>query len=74
MMSEYLDNIKVGDEIYVDGYTSFCTTGNRKVTKIKTRYDKKTGEQYRLICVSDHKFDGRNGAGRGSSMYFILED
>lgn len=76
-MSAYYENIKVGDEVYVDCYTSMgqSSTGYRPVTKIKTKYDEDTGEPYNVIHVAGGTYDGRDGsATKDSSMFYIAED
>lgn len=75
-MSEYYDNIKVGDEVYVGCYTSMgaSSEGNQKVTELKTKYDEDTGEPYTVICLGDHKFDGRNGGAMNSPTMYYIDD
>ena len=75
-MSNYYDNIKVGDEVYVECYTSMgaSSEGNQTVTELKTKYDEDTGKPYNVICLGKHKFDGRDGGAMNSpTMYFIAE-
>jgi hypothetical protein len=76
-MTEYYDNIKVGDEVYVDCFTSMgaSSAGYTKVTKIETKYDVDTGEPYRVIKAGGRKFDGRDGnMTKSSGMFYIAED
>ena len=60
-MNKFFDNINVGDMIYLDGDSGFCTGSEDEVTEIKTKYDENTGEPYRVICTEDQEFDGRSG-------------
>ena len=74
-MSEYLDNIEVGDTVYIDGDSGFCTGGDEEVTAIRTKYDEDTGVPFRVICCDDHEFDGRNGGAITSpTAYYIAEE
>ena len=75
-MSDYYDNIKVGDAVYVECYTSMgeSSEGDETVTELQTKFDEDTDDAYTVICIGDHKFDGRNGGAiNAPTMYFIAE-
>ena len=71
-MDTFLDNIAVGDTVFIECFTSIGTDSSSKVTDIRTKYDEDTGEPYRVICFEDHEFDGRSGlAITPPTMYYL---
>ena len=75
-MSNYYDNIKVGDDVYVACYTSMgaSSEGTRTVTELEIKYDEDSGDPYTVICLGKHKFDGRDGGALNSpTMYYIAD-
>ena len=66
---------KVGDTVYVDGYTSMAqqNSGREVIDKITTKYDEETGEPYDVIWINkNHQFDSRSGiAITPPTMYYI---
>ena len=74
-MSECLDNIKVGDNVYRECYTSMgaSSNGDSEVTAIITKYDEDTGEPYKVICCGDHWFDGRTGDAMNEPTMFYIK-
>lgn len=49
-----VDEIKVGDYIYIDGESSFCYGSYQKITKIETRYNEFTGKPYKVFKDEDN--------------------
>jgi len=70
MMKHY----KVGDEVYIDGYTSFCDPGYRTVESIEKRFDERTGIEYQLIITeSGSAYRSDTGACvKGAAMYYMV--
>lgn len=75
-MSEYLDNIKIGDEVYVACYSSTgaSSEGNQTVANIETKYDGGTGKAFHIICIGNHLFDGRNGSAINAPTMYYIQD
>jgi hypothetical protein len=48
-----VDDVKVGDYLYIDGESSFCYGSYQKITKIETRYDEFTGKPYKVFRDDD---------------------
>ena len=48
-----VDDVKVGDYLYIDGESSFCYGGYQKITKIETRYNEFTGKPYKVFKDDD---------------------
>ena len=51
-----VDEVKVGDYIYIDGESSFCYGSYLKITKIETRYNEFTGKPYKVFKDEDDDF------------------
>jgi len=74
-MSEYYENLSVGDKVYVECYSGMGTGGESTITNIKTKFDEDTGEPYPVICCGDHEFHGKEGyALTPPTMYFITDE
>jgi hypothetical protein len=66
--------LQIGDEVTVQGQSSFCSTSKSKITDIQTKYDENTGVPYKVYITGDHRFDGRNGwALNPPTAYYIKE-
>lgn len=65
--------LEVGDTVNVECYTGMGTGGQTTVDKILYKYDKNTGEKYKVIVVDDnHQFDSRTGGAiTPPTMYYI---
>lgn len=67
-----LDNIKIGDKVAVECYTSMGTSMIETVTRIKTKYNEHTGKGYKVICCGSHEFSAKTGdALTPPTMYYI---
>lgn len=66
---------KVGDKVYVDGYTSMAqqNSGEETIEKIEPRFDEITGEKYEIYKVGGAWYDSRDGYcySNKNSMYYI---
>jgi hypothetical protein len=66
---------KIGDKVYVDGYTSMAQQNSREDTieDIGIRYDEVTGEKFDIYKVSGDWYDSRDGRcySNKNSMYYI---
>lgn len=60
-MKDFFSDIQVGDMVYIDGDSGFCTGSDEVVTETRIKYDQDTGEQYKAICCGSHEFDTRSG-------------
>jgi hypothetical protein len=61
-MKKELKDLEVGDKVWCGGNSGFCHDGIEQVDKIKRKFDKHTGEKYKVIILSGgRKFDSRNG-------------
>ncbi len=71
-----LSKIKVGDEIYIDGDSGFCTPHYVIIKSIDVELDPRTMQEFTSITMSDgHKFDSRTGrAMNPPTAYFIRLD
>jgi hypothetical protein len=67
--------VKVGDKVYVDGYTSMAqqNAGVEKIKKIESQFDEKTGEKFDIYKVGGEWYDSRDGScySNKNSMYYI---
>jgi hypothetical protein len=75
---EDFSEIKEGDSVYVNSYSSMgaSSEGEAKVIKITKKYDEDTGEPYNQIHLEGggpFVFDSRNGSGVGKSMFYITK-
>lgn len=67
---------KVGDIVWLDGYTSFAQQNSQEelpIEAVEHRFDEMTGERYPIYKVGGNWFDGRNGSCylNKNSMYYI---
>jgi hypothetical protein len=66
---------KVGDKVYIDGYTSMAqqNSGEDTIKKIESRFDEITGEKFDIYKVGGDWYDSRNGScySNKNSMYYI---
>lgn len=74
-----MKEFKVGDLVYMDGYTSMAQSAlaydkGSKVKEVRYKFDEDTGEKYQQIKVNRSWYDARNGAcvSNKNSMYFII--
>lgn len=66
------EEAKVGDYVYVDGESSFCTGGYEKIIAFETRYDNKAGKPYEVIVTTDGVFRKDDGSTiEGATAYSI---
>lgn len=57
-----LKNLEAGNKVWCGGDSGFCHDDIEKVEKVDYKFDKDTGEKYKIIILSDdRKFDSRNG-------------
>lgn len=58
-----LKDLEVGNKVWCGGDSGFCRDGIVKVDKIDWKFDKDTGEKYKVIVLSGgRKFDSRDGS------------
>jgi hypothetical protein len=66
---------KVGDKVYIDGYTSMAqqNSGEETIKDIDIRYDEVTGEKFNIYKVGGDWYDSRDGScySNKNSMYYI---
>ena len=66
---------KVGDKVYIDGYTSMAqqNSGEDTIKKIESRFDEITGEKFDIYKVGGDWYDSRDGSchSNKNSMYYI---
>jgi hypothetical protein len=67
---------KIGDTVWLDGYTSFAQQNSQEeceIEKIDYKFDKDTGEKFAIYFVADRWFDSRDGGeyDNPESMYYI---
>jgi hypothetical protein len=66
---------KIGDLVWLDGYTSSAQQNSRqyKIEKIDYKFDKDTGDRFAIYFVADRWFDSRDGGeyDNDKSMYYI---
>lgn len=69
------EQLQVGDEVYVDGYTSMAQQNaeNERIKEVRFKYDEESGERYPIYKVAGAWYDGRDGSCHSNkkSMYFI---
>ena len=67
--------LKKGDQIWLDGYTSMAQQNSRKclVESVEYRFDKLTGDKFPIYLVDGDWYDGRDGGcyDNEKSMYYI---
>jgi hypothetical protein len=67
---------KVGDEVWIDGYTSMAQQSapdKSVIEKIRYKYDVDTGVPYPIYLVAGHWYDSRTGGDcdNKQSMYYM---
>lgn len=66
--------MNVGDQVYVDGYTSMAQQNAdwETIEKIKTKYND-TGVEFQIYKVGDEWYDSRDGScfSNPKSMYYL---
>ena len=67
---------KIGDLVWLDGYTSFAQQNSQeeyKIEKIDYKFDKNTGGKFIIYFVDEKWYDGRDGSAydNNKSMYYI---
>ena len=69
-----ISDFKVGDYIAIDGESSFCYFSYCKISKIKTKYNEDTGQQYKLLITEDdYEWNSSTGYCRnGLGAYYIV--
>jgi hypothetical protein len=70
-------NKKIGDEVWIDGFTSMAQQSAQEWCKIKNirhKFDSDTGKPYPIYLVNDNWYDSRNGQNvdNPKSMYYIV--
>lgn len=66
------EEAKVGDYVFVDGASSFCTGSKEKITAFETRYDSKTGKPYEIVVTKEFVFRKDDGSTiKGPTAYSI---
>ncbi len=66
-----VDELVIGDIVYHDGDSSFCTMSEMKVTNIKFKFNEDTGDPYKVICCGKLEFDGITGESLDNQFYYI---
>lgn len=66
-----INELNIGDMVYHDGDSSFCTLSEMKITDIKTKYNPDTGKPYKVIVCGKFEFDGENGDALDNLFYYI---
>ena len=71
-----LTDVKIGEEVWHDGDSSFCTLSKLTVTDIKTKYNVDTGEPYKVIFCGSLGFYADTGSAIDNMFYYItpIED
>jgi hypothetical protein len=69
-----ISDVKVGDYIAIDGDSSFCHFEYSLISKIKTKYNEDTGQQYKLLIDEDnYEWNSSTGYCRnGLYAYYIV--
>ena len=72
------DQIKVGDKVFMDGYTTIAQSAcaydkGSIVSKEKTKYNPDNGKPYKLVYAYDKWWNANNGASENNSMYYIYK-
>lgn len=70
----HIFNVKVGDSVYIDCYTSLGGgVGWDKIKEVKTVFEKETGNPYKIIKVDNHWYRIDTGVCDDSDkwMYYI---
>jgi len=67
---------KVGDLVWLDGYTSFAQQNSQEeheIEQIDYKFDKDTGKKFPIYFVDGKWYDGRDGGAydNDKSMYYI---
>lgn len=67
------EEAKVGDYVYVDGRSSFCTGSYEKIKAFETRYDSNTGKPYEIVVTTDGVYRKDDGSTiKGATAYSIF--
>lgn len=67
------EEAKVGDYVYIDGESSFCTGGKEKIKAFRTRYNPKTGEPYEVVVTKNSVYRKDDGSTiEGATAYSIF--
>ena len=56
-----LEDIEKGHTVWCGGDSGFCSSGYETVKKVSFKFDEDTGEQYKVIHLSEsHLFDSKD--------------
>lgn len=62
----------IGDKVYIDGYTSFCSPSHETVKNVEYRFDAFTGKPYQLVTTGTGSFRSDTGeCVKGPTMYYM---
>ena len=69
-----IKDLEVGDKVWCGGDSGFCTDDVEKVEKIDYKFDKDTGEKYKIIILAGNRqFDSRDGnAINEPTAYYLM--
>ena len=72
--------LKIGDKVYMDGYTSIAQSGCSMedtviIKKDQTRYNEKTGKPFKIVRAFGEWWYAENGSSytNKNSMYYITK-
>jgi hypothetical protein len=69
-----LKDIEIGNKVWCGGDSGFCDDDIETVENIKWKYDKNTGEKYKVIILSENrKFDSRTGEAMNPPLMYYIE-
>lgn len=70
------DNYKIGDEVYLECYSSFGAdaTGRYPIKGIRTKYDPDTGKPHLEYKVDDNWYNSTDGSAATGPTAYYLED
>lgn len=73
-MEIQIKDLEKGDKVWCGGDSGFCSSDIEIVKKVKWNFDKKSGEKYKVIVLSEgRKFDSRDGwAITSPTAYYLM--
>ena len=72
-MNKKKQKYRIGDIVNIEGWTSFTTDTQRKITDIKIRYDELTGKPKKVIDCNGWEFDLTTGNAITSPIMYSIE-
>ena len=70
--------LKIGDKVFMDGYTTMAQSAcaydkGSIITKDKIKYNQNNGKPYKLVFAYNEWWNAKDGSSEKGSMYYIYK-